>query len=134
MTTKSGWDGRRSHRTVTESRVLDTFAVMAYLQEEPGHDRVVELLENALDGRLSLSMCAVNLAEVLYVIERRRGSMAAQLLIDNLPGLPVQFVDAASVKDWLARCFATFSSTWKPAIWMNAGDSAASGARSATPT
>ena len=74
--------------------VLDAFALLAYLQEEPGHERVLRLLEDAASERVSLSMCTVNFGEVLYWLERRRGAAAALALAANVRGLPVRLVDA----------------------------------------
>ena len=98
--------------------VLDAFALLAYLQEEPGHQRVRSLLEDAASERVSLSMCAVNLGEVLYWLERRRGAAAALALAANVHELPVHLADAdlvltvsaarfkASHNIALADCFA----------------------------
>jgi ribonuclease VapC len=77
-----------------ERLVLDAFAIMAYLHEESGADRVEELLKDADDGRLDIWMSTVNLAEVLYKLERRQGAAAVQQFIDNVPALAVRFVDA----------------------------------------
>jgi len=74
--------------------VLDAFALLAYLQEEPGHQRVRSLLEDAASERVSLSMCTVNLGEVLYWLERRRGAAAAQTLAANMRDMPIGLVDA----------------------------------------
>ena len=67
---------------------------MAYLQDEPSADRVEELLDDANAGRLNVWMATVNLAEVLYKVERAQGFPAAQQFIDNLPAIAVRFVDA----------------------------------------
>jgi len=74
--------------------VLDAFALLAYLQREPGHQRVRSLLDDAALGRVSLSMCAVNFGEVLYWLERRRGVAAANALTGNVRDLPINLVDA----------------------------------------
>jgi predicted nucleic acid-binding protein len=74
--------------------VLDAFPLLAYLQEEPGHERVLGLLEDAASGQASLSMCTVNFGEVLYWLERRRGAAAAYSLAANIRGLPIHLVDA----------------------------------------
>jgi ribonuclease VapC len=74
--------------------VLDAFALLAYLQEEPGHQRVRDLLGDAALGRLSLSMCIVNFGEVLYWLERRQGATAANALTGNVRDLPINLVHA----------------------------------------
>jgi predicted nucleic acid-binding protein len=79
---------------MAERLVLDAFALLSYLQEEPGHQRVRSLLEDAASGQVSLSMCTVNFGEVLYWLERRRGAVAAQTLVANMRDLPIGLVDA----------------------------------------
>ncbi len=67
--------------------VLDTFALVALFQDEPGAARVQELLNEATETT-PVYLTAVNLGEVLYTIERRQGQHAASdtlALIDTLP-------------------------------------------------
>jgi ribonuclease VapC len=73
---------------------LDAFALLPYLQREPGHQRVRSLLDDAASQRVALSMCTVNLGEVLYWLERRRGAAAAHTLAANIRELPIDLVDA----------------------------------------
>lgn len=58
--------------------VLDSFALLAYLNAEPGEARVVEVLKQAQDGKCRTLLCTINLGEVLYMVERRRGLPQAQ--------------------------------------------------------
>jgi len=74
--------------------VLDTFAVMAYVQDEPGRDVVRRLLEDAQAARVSLSISAVNVAEVYYTLWRRVGEEPAHLVIIDLQLAGVQVHDA----------------------------------------
>lgn len=74
--------------------VLDSFAVLAFLGDEPGADRVSQLLEIAADGTCNLYMCAVNLGEVLYIEERERGLAHAQDVLARLDELPIEIIAA----------------------------------------
>lgn len=74
--------------------VLDAFALLAFLQMEPGHRQVRSLLDDAASGQLPLSMCIVNLGEVLYWLERRQGATAANALAGNVRDLPINLIDA----------------------------------------
>lgn len=47
--------------------VLDSFALVAHLRDEPGSQRVTELLRDASRGQNELFMCLVNLGEVHYL-------------------------------------------------------------------
>ena len=72
--------------------VLDSFAILAFIQKEQGWQRVGELIQNAEDGEVELCMSIINLAEVKYLIARR-GRSTPQL-IAALEALPVTFVSA----------------------------------------
>ncbi len=74
--------------------VLDSYAILAYLSDEPGAERLQELLALALDGRCRLSLCLINLGEVLYITERCRGLDKAQIVLALLESLPLQFLEA----------------------------------------
>ena len=72
--------------------VLDSYAVIAYLEAEAGGSRVKEHLESARDGRCRLYLCLVNLGEVLYAAERHRGSSHAQATLTHVDELPISVV------------------------------------------
>ena len=59
---------------MSEAYVLDSFAVLALLGNEPGGAEVAQLLRQALAGEAQLLMTWVNLGEVAYIVERRWGS------------------------------------------------------------
>lgn len=69
--------------------VLDSFAVLAYLDGEPGADDVRAVIEHgrAQTGRVSMS--TINLGECLYIIERERGLEAVHAAIAAIDRLPV---------------------------------------------
>lgn len=70
------------------SFVLDSFAVLAHLEAEPGGGRVREVLEACRDDREEAYLSMMNVGEVAYITERERGPSAAARalgLIDLLP-------------------------------------------------
>jgi PIN domain nuclease of toxin-antitoxin system len=73
--------------------VLDSFALMAQINDEPGADQVESLLELAHKGRAILWLSIVNLAEVLYIVERASGLYKTKETIATIDGLPLQIVD-----------------------------------------
>ena len=73
--------------------VLDSYALLAYLEAEAGSDRVSQLLEVAEKGRTHLYMCVVNLGEVLYIVERERGLSRAQEILARIDELPIEVVN-----------------------------------------
>ncbi len=74
--------------------VLDSYALLAYLEGEPGGNHVKGLLEAATEGKCRLYMCMVNLGEVMYIVERERGLPKAQETLARIDELPIEIVDA----------------------------------------
>ncbi len=67
---------------------LDSFALLTYLNGEPGHTRVMQILRLARKGQVRALLCMINLGEILYIVERQRGLISAQraqALIESLP-------------------------------------------------
>jgi predicted nucleic acid-binding protein len=74
--------------------VLDSFALLAYLNAEPEKERVVEVLKQAQTGKSQTLLCTINLGEVLYTVERRRGLPQAQRIQALLESLPIKEIEA----------------------------------------
>jgi predicted nucleic acid-binding protein len=66
--------------------VVDSYAILAFLQKEPGYGRIEALLRGAMNGEAEVHITAINLAEVHYHV-LRRGRNAAKILaaIEALP-------------------------------------------------
>ena len=83
--------------------VLDTFAMLAYLQGESNGARVREIFQS---GRQNVYMSLINVGEVLYITERKQGIRKAQealasirqLLIELLPSDEQTIFAAAHIK------------------------------------
>jgi predicted nucleic acid-binding protein len=98
--------------------VLDSYAVLAYLFGEKGHEKVVAVLEKASESDKPLLVAAPNWAEVRYQVERKVGAEAWLRTREKLLGLPIEVVAAdqelaekageikAHRKMSLADCFA----------------------------
>ena len=74
--------------------VLDSYALLAYLEIEPGGEHVKELLEAATERKCRLYMSIVNLGEVMYIAERERGLPKAQETLARIDELPIEIVSA----------------------------------------
>lgn len=72
--------------------VLDSFALLAYLDGEAGMPRVQALLKGAGSGENTLYLSLINLGEVLYIAEREKGLVHAQRTLAALEQLPLEFV------------------------------------------
>lgn len=74
--------------------LLDSFALLAYLNDEAGRVRVQEILALAEGRKCRVIMCLVNLGEVLYITERERGLAMAQSVLALAESLPLELLDA----------------------------------------
>jgi predicted nucleic acid-binding protein len=98
--------------------VLDSFAILAFLFGESGHQKVVAALERATDMDSDLLIAGPNWAEVRYIVERKVGLAKWREVRGKLLALPIDIVSAAqelaelagelkvSKKMSLADCFA----------------------------
>jgi predicted nucleic acid-binding protein len=74
--------------------VLDSFALLAYLQDEPVASRIEKLLENAGKEKCRLFLSIINVGELLYITERRGGVAKAQDALALFRQLPIAVVPA----------------------------------------
>ena len=77
--------------------VLDSYALLAYFAAEAGNKQVLKRLEEAKEGKCQLSLCVVNLGEVIYIVERTRGLRKAQEALARIDELPIRIVSADRV-------------------------------------
>jgi predicted nucleic acid-binding protein len=76
--------------------VLDSWAVIAYLEGEASAERVADLIADAHEEEIPLFMSVVNAGEVWYIIARETAVADADRSITELGRLGIEFVDA----DW----------------------------------
>lgn len=74
--------------------IFDSFAILAYLQAEPGGQEVKNLLEKAETGEIPILMSAINLGEVVYIIERKLGRDTAESILHDIFRLPVKIAES----------------------------------------
>ncbi|MBI4785717.1 MAG: type II toxin-antitoxin system VapC family toxin [Chloroflexi bacterium] len=84
------------------SYVFDSFALLAQINDEPGADQVESLLELARKKQVVLWLSIVNLAEVLYVIERKHGLDKTAETLATIDELPLQTVDVQRARAFSA--------------------------------
>ena len=72
--------------------ILDAFALLAYLKDEPGAARIEKVLENAGKEKCRLFASIINLGEVLYITERRGGVSKAQDALALIRQLPIEIL------------------------------------------
>ena len=90
--------------------VLDSYSVLAYLENEPGADKVAELMKHARDKDRPLLLSVINWGEVYYIACRTAGKSAAEETIGTLDTLPIEVVPADRE---ITRIAAEFKATKK---------------------
>lgn len=78
------------------SKVLDSYALMAFFEDESGADLVRELILKAEENKINLFMSVVNLGEVWYSIARTNSPEVADQYIGEIRGMAIEIVDV----DW----------------------------------
>ncbi|MCC6501260.1 MAG: PIN domain-containing protein [Anaerolineales bacterium] len=76
--------------------VLDTWAVIAYLEDEPSGEKVEDLIATAHEEQIPIYMSVVNVGEVWYTIAREISEEEADAGVKTLRDLRIQFENA----DW----------------------------------
>lgn len=76
--------------------VLDTWAVIAYLEDEASGEQVEDLIATAHEEEIPIYMSVVNVGEVWYTIAREVSEEEADAGVKALRDLRIQFEDA----DW----------------------------------
>ena len=79
---------------VSAAFVLDSFALLAYLQDEPAASRIEKLMDQAGKEKCRLLLCIINLGEILYITERRGGLVRAQDALALIQQLPIEILPA----------------------------------------
>lgn len=93
-----------------KSIVLDSWAIIAYLEDEAAAEKVADIIADAHEQEIPLFISVVNAGEVWYIVARETSPAEADASIKQLQGLGVKFVDA----DWeLAKTAGHFKSQYK---------------------
>ena len=75
------------------SFVLDSYAVIGYLENESFSGQIQELLTNAKKADAQLYLHAIHLGEVYYITLREQGQTLADLAYSRIKALPLKLID-----------------------------------------
>ena len=74
-------------------RVLDSYALLAYLNKEKGFDTVRKALSDAQSSGVNILMNQINVGETYYILYRKRDQDKANYFLETiLAGLPIVHV------------------------------------------
>lgn len=77
------------------SYVLDSFALLAFLQKEPGSARVNEFLEKAQKKQATVFFSEISLGEVYYILIGALGLEEANVMLAHILALPITIASVA---------------------------------------
>lgn len=75
------------------SFVLDSFALIGFLENENFASRIEMLLNQARQGKIFVYLHAIHLGEVYYITLREQGQDIADLAFARIKAFPVRYVD-----------------------------------------
>jgi predicted nucleic acid-binding protein len=78
-------------------KVLDSYALLAFFQDEPGADLVEKILIDAEYGHAEVYLCVINWGEIYYTIKRRLGDRIAEEKIEEIEHMAINIVSADKI-------------------------------------
>ena len=108
-------------------KLIDSYAILAWIQNEPSAQVIENLLISARNGQIHLIMSELNLGEVYYRCIRKVGKIKANEIISQLNLLPIEFIPVywdlvckaselkADIPIAYADCFAIATALYKNA-------------------
>ena len=91
-------------------RVFDSWALLAFLEDEPSAGKVEDLIAQANESRGRLLISVINLGEIWYSLARSRAEKAADQAVDEIVRLGFKTIGA----DWpLTRQAASFKARYR---------------------
>jgi ribonuclease VapC len=94
------------------AKVLDSWALIAFFEDEPAADDVERLLQQAAEGKQRLLMSVVNWGEVYYNTMREASREAAEQTAQEIAALPIDIIGVSDDLA-LAKQAAIFKATHK---------------------
>lgn len=64
--------------------LLDSFALLRFIQKEPGNEAVKAILDDARIGKACAMLNVVNMGEIIYTVQRRFGRQAKLDVVKNI--------------------------------------------------
>lgn len=73
--------------------VLDSYALIGYLENEPFAERIQYLLTEAKSGSVRLYVHAIHIGEVYYITLREQSRSVADLAYARIKAFPIKVID-----------------------------------------
>ena len=88
-----------------ERYILDAYAMIAYLGDEPGAEAIETLLLKARDGKAELFASWVSICEVYYMAQKRSSLESAQAALAAVKSWPIGITPAGEKESLAAGDF-----------------------------
>ena len=93
-----------------DSIVLDSFALIGYLENETFSSRVEKILKQARKGKSLIYLHAIHLGEVYYITIREQGQDLADLAYARIRAFPLTYIEI--IDEELLRAAATLKAKY----------------------
>ncbi len=74
--------------------MLDAYALIGYLENEPFSDQIQQVLVRAKNGTIRLYLHMIHIGEVYYITLREQGKTSADLAYSRIKAFPVKLLDS----------------------------------------
>jgi len=106
--------------------LLDTSALLTLRDDEPGSQRVADVLQSASAGKARCYGCFMSLMEVLYRVWRDEGEAAGRLAHEQCLALPIEWMHSsdallARAAEFKARHSLSLADAWIAACAVEQG-------------
>jgi len=83
-------------------KIFDAFAVLCWMQEEPGSSYINHLMEEAEEEAVKINISAINVGEIFYRLHRTAKSKVAVSFLSDIKSkvFPWQVVPATNARVW----------------------------------
>ena len=95
------------------TKVMDSWALLAFFEDEPAAEHVEKLLVKAEVGTHKLLLCVVNWGEIYYNLMRKVSQEAAEQKAREIAGLTIEIVGVDADNLDLVRQAAIYKATRK---------------------
>jgi predicted nucleic acid-binding protein len=90
---------------------LDACALIAFLSNEEGTDKIESILKNARKGECNLFMNKLNLLEIYYWVYREEGEEKAEEVLEKILKLPIKIIK--TIRDKVFKEAGRLKATYK---------------------
>lgn len=95
---------------VKNSFVLDSFALIGFLENEDFASRIEKILRQARQGKTRVYLHAIHLGEVYYITLREQGKNTADLVYARIKAFPLRYIEI--IDDELLRTAARLKAAY----------------------